>query len=94
MLENKCGAPSGASRRKMRISDGEFTAVNTSLTATNVPIRRPPTSHSTPYQALACGNWAAIALLKRSGFRVLDEPSSADQLLFNMSQEYPSWIKS
>lgn len=93
MRENKCGASSGASKRKMRIIDGEFTAVNISPTATNDPIQRPPTSRSTRYQALACGNWAAIALPKRSGLLVFEQNSSADLLLFNMLQEYPSWIK-
>lgn len=94
MRENMCGASSGASKRKMRINEGEFTAVNISSTATNDLIERPPTSRSTRYRALACGNWAAIALPKQRGFRVLEQLSSADLLLFNMLQEYPSWIKS
>lgn len=94
MRENKCGASSGASKRKMRINKGEFTAVNISSTEINDPIQRPPTSRSTRYRALACGNWAAIALPERRGFRVLEQLSSADLLLFNMLQEYPSWIKS
>lgn len=83
MRENK----SGASKRKMRTSEGEFTAVNISSTANNHPIQRSPTSRSTRYQALACGNWAAIALPKRSGFRVLEQSSSADLLLFSILQE-------
>lgn len=94
MRENKCGASSGASKRKMRLNEGEFTAVNISSTAANDPIQRPPTSRSTPYQALACRKWAAIALPKQSGFRGLEQPSSANLLLFNILQEYPSWIKS
>lgn len=94
MRENNCGASSGASKRMMRISEGEFTAVNIRSTATNVPIQRPPTSRSTRYQALACRDWAAIALHMRSGFRVWEQPNSADLLLFNMLQEYASWIKS
>lgn len=94
MRENKYGASSGASKRKTRINEGEFTAVNISSTSTNAPIQRPLTSRSTRYQALAYGNWAAIALPKRSGFRVLEQPSSADLLLFNILQEYPSWLKS
>ena len=94
MRENKFGASSGASKRNMRTNEGEFTAVNISSTATNDPIQRPHTSRSTRYQALACGNWAAIALPRRSGFRVLEQSSSADLLLFNILQEYPSWIKS
>lgn len=94
MRENKCGASSGASKRKTRINEGEFTAVNISSTETNDPIQRPPTSRSTRYRALACGNWAAIALPERREFRVLEQLSSADLLLSNMLQEYPSWIKS
>ena len=73
MRENK----SGASKRKMRINEGEFTAVNISSTENNHPIQRSPTSRSTGYQALASGNWAAISLPKRSGFRVLKQFSSA-----------------
>ena len=85
MRENSCGASNGASKRMMRISEGEFTAVNIRSTATNVPIQRHPTSRSTRYQALACGNWAAIALPNRRGLRILKQLSSADLFLFNMS---------
>lgn len=94
MRENKCGASSGVSKRKMRINEGEFTAVNISPTAINDPIQRPPTSRSTRYLALACGNWEAIAPPKRSEFRGLEQPCSADLPLFNILQEYLSWIKS
>lgn len=94
MRESKCGTVSSALNRKMRINEDEFTAVNIRPTANNVHSQRPPTSRSTRYQALTCGNWPAIALPKRTGFRVLEQPSSADPLLFNMLQEYPSWIKS
>ena len=94
MRENKFGASSGASKRNMRTNEGEFTAVNISSTAANDPVQQPPTSCSTRYRALAYGNWAAIALPNRRGLRILKQLSSADFSLFNMSQEYPSWIKS
>lgn len=94
MRENKFGASSGASKRNMRTNEGEFTAVNNSSTAANDPIRRPPTSCSTRYQALVCGNWAAVALPNRRGLRVLEQLRNADLFLINMLQEYPSWIKS
>ncbi len=71
MRENEYCTYSGPSKRKMRVDEGEFTAVNIRSTAIRVPSQRPPMSRFKRYEALAWGYWTAITQHEWSGLRFL-----------------------